>query len=213
MASHSPEMLSVLNTALNHQTTVSEAVSACVLFVYDFLLRLDLEARYVWKSPWSLFKVLYLVQRFLPIVDMCIFLLHLNFATEMSPQDCMVNYSVMFYLAAVGVSLSNLIQTIRIWCAWRKNKLVQIIITALTIGCFVVNIIAVNRVTMSLKFLSILFPTFRGCLITDGKNTYASWIIWLVYDTDQKGGLSEFARIMYQDVLSVINIIVMTTLP
>uniref|UniRef100_A0A0W0EU33 Uncharacterized protein n=1 Tax=Moniliophthora roreri TaxID=221103 RepID=A0A0W0EU33_MONRR len=88
---------------------------------------------------------------------------------------------------------------------------------------------------MSLKFLSILFPTFRGCLITDGKNTYASWIIWLVYDTAasllmlipgisgyQKGGLSEFARIMYQDgaiyfivmfILSVINIIVMTTLP
>ncbi|KAI3613728.1 hypothetical protein WG66_013627 [Moniliophthora roreri] len=225
MASHYSEMLSALIVALDHRVTVSplnkEAVSACFLFIYDFLLRLDLEARYIWKYPWTLFKVLYLVQRFLPFVDMCIFLIHQNFAIELTPHDCEIDYRVVFYLTTAGILLSYIIQSVRIWCAWRKNNFVKVIIIALTIGLFIPDGIALNGIIRSLEFLDPP-PKFRGCIIIGGKNTYTPWILWLAYDTSasilmlipgisayREGGLSRLMRVMYQD--GVIYFILMAT--
>lgn len=46
-------------------------MAACVLFVWDYLLTVDLEVQHVWKSQWSVIKVVFLLQRYLPFIDSC----------------------------------------------------------------------------------------------------------------------------------------------
>lgn len=46
-------------------------VAACVLFVWDYILTFGLEVQYIWKSRWTVVKVVYLIQRYLPFVDSC----------------------------------------------------------------------------------------------------------------------------------------------
>jgi hypothetical protein len=42
------------------------------LVVYDYMLTLSREIDYVWFSPWNFIKVTFLVQRYLPFVDLII---------------------------------------------------------------------------------------------------------------------------------------------
>uniref|UniRef100_A0A0W0FA48 Uncharacterized protein n=1 Tax=Moniliophthora roreri TaxID=221103 RepID=A0A0W0FA48_MONRR len=147
--------------------------------------------------------------------------------------DHRVTVSYLDDLTTAGILLSYIIQSVRIWCAWRKNNFVKVIIIALTIGLFIPDGIALNGIIRSLEFLDPP-PKFRGCIIIGGKNTYTPWILWLAYDTSasilmlipgisayREGGLSRLMRVMYQDgviyfilmaILSTINIVVMAML-
>ena len=39
------------------------------MFVYDYLLTLEMEIELVWKSKWNWIKFVYLFQRYLPFID------------------------------------------------------------------------------------------------------------------------------------------------
>ncbi|PFH47954.1 hypothetical protein AMATHDRAFT_150896, partial [Amanita thiersii Skay4041] len=39
---------------------------------FDYLLTLDLEIKYVWKSRWSIIKFLYLVMRYMPFLSVIV---------------------------------------------------------------------------------------------------------------------------------------------
>lgn len=45
------------------------AGAAVAMFVYDYLLTLEMEIELVWRSKWNWIKYLYLFQRYLPFVD------------------------------------------------------------------------------------------------------------------------------------------------
>ncbi|TFK63335.1 hypothetical protein BDN72DRAFT_734017, partial [Pluteus cervinus] len=47
-------------------------VASSTLYLYDLLLSLDLEVDLLWPSKWTLIKVFYLLQRYLPLIDMVI---------------------------------------------------------------------------------------------------------------------------------------------
>ncbi|KAJ3848342.1 hypothetical protein EV368DRAFT_49486 [Lentinula lateritia] len=49
-------------------------VSSAALLVYDYCLTLDLECRLVWSKPYRWANILYLVQRYLPLLDTAILL-------------------------------------------------------------------------------------------------------------------------------------------
>lgn len=60
------------------------------LLIFDVLLTLKAEVAYIWKRPWSLFKTLYLICRYVPLVTTCILA-----APETSSDYCFV---VVWYL-------------------------------------------------------------------------------------------------------------------
>jgi hypothetical protein len=50
-------------------------VVAVVALVYDYLITLGMEIRYIWPARWNLLKILYLLQRYLPFFDSGVLLL------------------------------------------------------------------------------------------------------------------------------------------
>ncbi|ESK84958.1 hypothetical protein Moror_9210, partial [Moniliophthora roreri MCA 2997] len=58
-----------LRSNLHDAQRASFSVASGFLLLYDVLLNFGLEFEHIWKSKWSFFKILYLIQRYLPGVD------------------------------------------------------------------------------------------------------------------------------------------------
>ena len=56
----------MVNTSTNFNIS---SVSTAALLVYDYCLTLDLEYKFVWSKPRSWSNGLYLIQRYLPLLD------------------------------------------------------------------------------------------------------------------------------------------------
>jgi hypothetical protein len=53
-----------------HVRTSSLPVNLIALAVYDYSLTLNREIDYIWLSKWNLIKVTFMVQRYLPFLDL-----------------------------------------------------------------------------------------------------------------------------------------------
>jgi hypothetical protein len=52
---------------------------ACVVYIWDYILTFEMEVDHVWKSKWNFMKGLYLLQRYLPFIDiMWLFFIRLS---------------------------------------------------------------------------------------------------------------------------------------
>jgi hypothetical protein len=53
-----------------HVSTTVTAIAVCLaVFIYDYFLTFRREVELVWLSQWNVIKVLFLAQRYFPIVD------------------------------------------------------------------------------------------------------------------------------------------------
>ncbi|KAG7086929.1 hypothetical protein E1B28_002845 [Marasmius oreades] len=122
-------------------------VAAGTLFVYDVLLNLDLELKYVWaalglslrrqrpiKIAPTMFNILYLVQRYLPLWDRLI----LDMYYMLGPSEansCETTYKMSAWIMIIGVDLSECILGLRIWAVWLNSPFVLVMLVALTLSC------------------------------------------------------------------------------
>jgi hypothetical protein len=59
---------------------------ACVVYIWDYILTFEMEVDHVWKSKWNFMKGLYLLQRYLPFIDiMWLFFIRLSSVVSYFP--------------------------------------------------------------------------------------------------------------------------------
>ncbi|ESK86887.1 hypothetical protein Moror_3404 [Moniliophthora roreri MCA 2997] len=182
-AEHTRSLLS----ALNHQRIVSyvDVFSSCLL-VYDLSLSFNLELRHIWASKWSLVKVLYIVQRYLPFFDTTVVVLHHQFAASLSPKYCSINYHISGWCFVVGIIISEIILTIRLWAVWQRSIPVAVGLAVFFLGCWVPCFIFLNEFLNSMAFTVPLLPHFRGCYISGASQIlYMCWVLMVIYDTGE----------------------------
>ncbi|KAF8976886.1 hypothetical protein BDQ17DRAFT_1417632 [Cyathus striatus] len=79
------------------------AILYVIVQIYDVCLTLDLEITFIWKSPGSFTKALYLLTRYLPFVDVG--------------------------MIAIGVAGGQVILSLRTWAFWRKQRYILVILS------------------------------------------------------------------------------------
>ncbi|KAK1235784.1 hypothetical protein PQX77_000973, partial [Marasmius sp. AFHP31] len=100
--------ISAAAIALEHQKTVSYInVATSALLVYDVALNLESELWHIWRKEWSLVKVLYVTQRYLPFLDTVGVLLYFHFGENLSPQHCDIAYRFIGWSFITGLVLSE----------------------------------------------------------------------------------------------------------
>jgi hypothetical protein len=62
-----------LHVTHNYVFSSRLSVNLIVLVIYDYALTLNREIDYVWPSKWNLIKATFLVQRYLPFLDLILF--------------------------------------------------------------------------------------------------------------------------------------------
>ncbi|PFH47304.1 hypothetical protein AMATHDRAFT_6910 [Amanita thiersii Skay4041] len=184
--------------ALQHTRIVNNVhLAAATILALDYFLTFEIEVSLIWGSSWNWTKVLFILTRYLPFIDVPIALYH-QFAPGM-------------FLSSV--ILAEVILTIRTWALWGKDWRLSVILPIFFCGCFVPVFILLNVFLNSLTFTPLPIPGTVGCFVT-GANPILSvcYILLMVYETGilflmvirglaayKQGGDSKLARVVYRD--------------
>jgi len=122
------------------------------LLVYDYFMTLESEVNLIWPSKWSFIKVLYVLTRYLPFVDVSVLPVY-DTSKTISLKTCKQLYTVGSFGVVIGVAIAELILVIRTWALWGREKRIGIFLfvlyVSLVIPAFVFMIIFVNSLTFA----------------------------------------------------------------
>ncbi|KAF9258630.1 hypothetical protein L218DRAFT_1004777 [Marasmius fiardii PR-910] len=116
------------------------------LFAYDVLINLGDELNYVWAAleprrrpiKWAtvLFNLIYLAQRYMPLLDRVILDQYFMLGAP-NARACVITYTLSAWCSILGILLSELILALRIWAVWARKPSIGIILVVLSLGCSV----------------------------------------------------------------------------
>ncbi|KAF9249722.1 hypothetical protein L218DRAFT_1067889, partial [Marasmius fiardii PR-910] len=186
-------------------------VISATLLVMDIVENFPAEIEYVWMREWSFITVLYIIQRYLPIFDSVVVLFRNDFATNLSLGQCTTGYRFITWSCGIGIMLSEIILTLRVWTVWKRGTRVTIGLLVLFFGCWVPAFVFLGKFLGSLQLG--LLPHGRGCSISGGTNIlFVFWLMMMVYETGNltmllicgvrvyhRGGRTELTMAVYRD--------------
>jgi len=150
------------------------SVATATFILYEYLITIDQEIRLVWPSKWSLVKVLFFINRYLPFASSIIGL-HM-FITAPGTSNCKVILYESSLINTTVHAISSLILLIRVYAIWSNRKTVLAILIAAYIPTATVAYYITTHMTKEASAFTIpyLFPT--GCLVSFSDRRY-----WIAY--------------------------------
>ncbi|KIM36934.1 hypothetical protein M413DRAFT_31328 [Hebeloma cylindrosporum] len=230
------QMAAFINGLRALRLVANLSVVSCAMFTWDYIITFGMEVDLVWKSNWSLMKVLYLIQRYLPFIDTAWLMVYALTKTGLTKTACQKIYLTSSASIAIGVTTSELILTLRTWAVWERNRRLSIILPTLYVFLWFPNYIIDGMFLSSLKFIDPPYPGIQGCFMTYTMNikylTF-SWILLAFWDAlmlvlmliptirEYRSG-GTLMKVVYRDgvgyylylfALSVTNMLMIQTLP
>jgi len=215
-----------------HIVTYLDLVAAAVL-VYDIALNIGDEAQYIWFSPLSLGKALYLLTRYPVIVDTTLVLYH-QFAV-LTPGECDVIYKTIGYLLGVGTLIAESILVMRTWVIWNRSAYMGATLISGLVLAWVPVFYFLAQSLNSLVFADPPAPHIAGCYLHSQKNIlFAVFLIITGFESiililtlirfapNWRRKKTALISIIYRDgifnyvylcILSVCNVVVLLTAP
>ncbi|PFH45687.1 hypothetical protein AMATHDRAFT_71220 [Amanita thiersii Skay4041] len=232
-------LISILET--RRITSYVEAASV-TLVVYDYLITLDAEIKYVWGSRWSLITLLYYLTKYLLFVDGLGIVFQTFVSSSIVFGHCRAITFVGGAIFVTGTCTAETILAMKAWAVWGKDKRLGI-----TLLIIFTAIIAGVCVCISLFFKSLEFADtasasapsidLTGCSVIRANPNFlvADWILIMTMDAIvtlllmirgihayKMGGNSGLLRVLYRDGMiyfiymagmSIVNLILIFNLP
>ncbi|EJD00317.1 uncharacterized protein FOMMEDRAFT_91350, partial [Fomitiporia mediterranea MF3/22] len=151
--------------------------------IYDFLLTFDSEKTLIWPSSWSLTKILYILTRYAPFIDVTIILWQL-LKSEMSPKDCDFVYKSTGWLLLSGILIAEIILMLRTWAVYEQRRAIAIGLVIWTIITWVPNMASLGIFLNSLEYgpLPIKVPG-SGCHVVAGSPiVFVCWALLVIFE-------------------------------
>lgn len=229
-------------TNLNHfRLVLYFDFASAALVAYDYVLTFGLETRHMWsKQRWSLIRVLFFVNRYMPFVDIPMALCT-QLVPSMSDRDCTLVYRLAGWSFCFSIALSEVILAMRTWSLWKASSWSGFALLVFYLSCWIPTIVVFVTFLMASGASHFRLPRYTTCIIAPrNNNLYWCWILVLVYDTGtmmlivlastrsyaqmygQSGSSFMVVRTLYMDgviyyislfILSVMNIITIVILP
>ncbi|TFY65693.1 hypothetical protein EVG20_g5392 [Dentipellis fragilis] len=153
-------------------------LSANALMVFDYFLTLPDEIELVWRSRWNIVKVLFLLNRYTAFWDMGISIYSI-LGPHLTSSTCSGLYTSHGWLAAVGISTSEIILAFRTYALWRESKRIAYALGLVTVIGLIFVAFTLNKALHSVEFIPVssISPELRGCFVT---RVNTSWyiLIW-----------------------------------
>ncbi|KAF8981404.1 hypothetical protein BDQ17DRAFT_1438433 [Cyathus striatus] len=154
--------------------------------IYDLCLTLNLEITYIWKSPWSVVKALYLLTRYLTFIDVGLTVI-VGILPSPSKSACFKLTGGIPWIYAAGVITGQLILSLRAWafCGKKKHITVMLSVAWVVVSSVQFGLAGYQAFTNEFGIQSILSElNQRGCLYTAGNDrvVFANLALLLVYD-------------------------------
>ncbi|KAJ6578093.1 hypothetical protein B0H19DRAFT_1253375 [Mycena capillaripes] len=153
--------------------------SCATILVYDWICTLDQEITHVWTRRWSTGTLFFVVNRYLPFIDIFI-ALSAKF-TRISPETCLTRNKIVAWLSLLGILVSEVILMLRTFALWERKRAVSISFMILTI-CTAVPIIAL--VQLELESLEYVSTADLGCTLAKASSIIIfAYILLMISET------------------------------
>ncbi|EJU00433.1 hypothetical protein DACRYDRAFT_100945 [Dacryopinax primogenitus] len=213
----------------------ANVLSSLTLILYDWILTLELELKYIWspQSLWNLGKLLYIITRYLALVDIPVFLTR-QIGYGLSVETCVQYYNWTAWSFMVGTCVADLILAIRTWIIWERFHFWLAGLALVWTATWVITFVALGRVMPTLIFTPIPDPALSRCFLAGASDgLYIGYVVMTVYDTlifgarfikgidyYRTGSSANLSTVLYRDGLmfslilalfSVLNMVVLLT--
>jgi len=143
----------------------SDLASIAILF-FDYFLTLNLEVTFVWPRAWSISKVLFVLSRYLPFVEVPLIFYYV-FALNPGVTSCRIINSTVIVARLVGIALAEAILVLRTYALSGRNpRILRIFGTLFAFG------VSTSIITLSIFIHGSKYdvPPFHlpGCDLTGG---------------------------------------------
>ncbi|CAA7267485.1 unnamed protein product [Cyclocybe aegerita] len=217
------------------------SVASLVILIYDWFFTIRLEVATIWKSQWSVMKVLYITTRYvayLQFVDLVYYNPRPNGAEPLTsvPKVCQIAYEIHVWSLTIGVGAGEALLSLRTWAVWggsRKMALGLGILWAIAWGTALVLVVTILRAVQygvtpqASNVVCYAIPSSSTTILISPWVIYLLWNTMMLvlmaipaYKTFQLSGSHTLSKVVYQDgliyysylfVLSLVNIIVIMT--
>ncbi|KAF7305600.1 hypothetical protein HMN09_00813200 [Mycena chlorophos] len=138
--------MSDAESVLEARLIPSTLVACCVVLAYDWFLTLDREISAIWSNPRSIGTVVFLVNRYLPFVD--ILVSTTSRFQFLSPESCLVRNKFVGWMSLIGICISEGILLLRTYAIWGRSRTVLIILCAVW-ACTVIPALVVTQIELA----------------------------------------------------------------
>ncbi|KZT57316.1 hypothetical protein CALCODRAFT_286470 [Calocera cornea HHB12733] len=145
------------------------------LFAYDYLLMLPKEIEYIWYSRWTPGKALFFVVRYMPFVDMPVWIFADAFMGANLSMDCSTATYYTIITFVIACCFADFAYALRTWALWNRNKYLGVFFLLSGIG-FNLSCVLLLAVLQSGE-PSIRIPGLQGCFAPPSTND----VLWKAY--------------------------------
>ncbi|TFK71028.1 hypothetical protein BDN72DRAFT_492891 [Pluteus cervinus] len=157
-------------------------VASSTLYLYDLLLTFDMEVNLLWPSKWTLIKVVYLLQRYLPLIDTVIFATIWQFG-DINLWTCKSLSRSSSWSFLMGMTLSEVILIRRTLAVWGNNRKLHIAIFLFSMGCIIPVYLILSNYHDTLTYHSTEIPGLHCFTTGQSHLNYLCWTLVTIYDT------------------------------
>ncbi|KAF9441300.1 hypothetical protein P691DRAFT_766460 [Macrolepiota fuliginosa MF-IS2] len=193
-----------------------------MLQVLEWLLTFEMEVSFIWPAPWTTMKVLYLLGRYMPFIDVTLAVFFM-FSDGLSVETCGVLYQCVAWMFFCGVAIASLIFTLRTWAVFGGWPRVGLGLLIFYISTWIVAAVPFGLYlqTVTCGYPKVAYPMFADNLfvVIDVHGIYWSNAALDSYprSVSLSGTNSNLVRVVYHDgilyyiymfIISLLNFLV-----
>ncbi|KAF5325981.1 hypothetical protein D9611_000441 [Ephemerocybe angulata] len=137
-------------------------IGCFVILAYDYIITLDQEVNYVWKSPWTIGLPLFYMNRYIPFIDVGLivgFPFH-----HMTEEQCNTQVQTATWIMLIPTFFGQTIIALRTCALWQNNISVVASMIMLMLSTLVVTCVLIAKQMNHMQFAPA--PSFiNGCHI------------------------------------------------
>jgi len=202
---------------------------------YDWIMTFSKEVQLVWFGDWSYTKILFLLARYLPMIN-GFFILHNQLGLNVDWTFCGPFYRTASWLFISSLTFAEIILSVRTWAVWKCNRCIGLLLAGLLVGSLIFDIMFAERFSKSLAPAPPPYAGSRGCFLAGASNLiYINFLLMTVVDiivlvlmcisawqSYRRGNFNELSLVVHRDgiliyayllVFTVINFIIMLAAP
>jgi len=189
------------------QVVIYVTISFIALLIYDWIISLNREVSRIWRSKWTLVKVLYLYTRYSPLVSLSI-----SMEERLSSTCNLMTFTTIF--AGFGIGMADLILILRTYSIYNKSRKILAFFGLSFIIITAVSFWAISHSTDFFSDQEKSLNTSSSCLLANerssfglicyiallsGESVITLLTVWKTFDSYRQSGfhLSQVASMIY----------------